>query len=312
MKNKTAVAIIFALVLAALGIVFQVAAQQTATGPEVRIVVSVESRGKAEPPAIHREDMIVDEGRDHDQVRSWVPASGSNAGLDLWVLIDDSASWGLGSQLDEVKAFIVRQAPATFVAVGYMYDGTVQTLQGLTQDHAAAANAVRLTAGRAGGGASPFFSLEELLKRWAPNPARPRREVLMITNGVDLYSPGSVDPYLDETISMAQKAGVLVYSIYTPGAGHLGHSFWRTNWGKNNLSEISEETGAESYNLGVTSVEFFRPYLDDIAKRIGHQYLLTFIAKPEKKAGLRPVKVHSEIRDVDFVTADQVFVPASP
>ena len=52
---------------------------------------------------------------------------------------------------------------------------------------------------------------------------------------------------MDSAIEEAQRAGVIVYSIYTPGVGHYGHSFWRVNRGQNYLTQISDETGGESY-----------------------------------------------------------------
>jgi hypothetical protein len=69
-----------------------------------------------------------------------------------------------------------------------------------------------------------------------------RREVLMITSGIDEYYGGGLqDPYVDEAIQDAQCVGIVVYSIYTPGAGHLGHSYWRIDWGENYLSELSRK-----------------------------------------------------------------------
>jgi hypothetical protein len=48
-----------------------------------------------------------------------------------------------------------------------------------------------------------------------------------------------------------------------------------------------------------------------MSSRLTHQFLLTFLAKPENKAGTEPVKVSTEIRSVDLVTQDKVCVPAS-
>jgi hypothetical protein len=45
--------------------------------------------------------------------------------------------------------------------------------------------------------------------------------------------------------------------------------------------------------------------------RLGHQYLLTFQAKPETKAGTEPVKVSSEIRGVDLFGQTRVCVPGA-
>ena len=286
--------------------------QQTAAGSPVQMVVSVESRPGAEVPDISPEDVVVTEGHDRDKVTAWVPAIAGHAGLDLYVLVDDSASWGVATQLDELRAFITRQPVSTFVALGYMRDGTVETVQNLTQDHAAVAKAVRLPLGRGADAASPYFSLQDLLKHWQPNPARPRREIVMISDGADLYSPGPADPHLDDTIAQVQRAGILVYSIYAPGAGHLGHSFFRNNWGMDNLSQLSDEAGAESYGFGIQPALFFEPYFDDISSRLSRQYLLTFLAKPEKKAGLQSVRVTTELPKVELVTARRVYVPAAP
>ena len=59
--------------------------------------------------------------------------------------------------------------------------------------------------------------------------------------------PDPQDIYLEKAISDAQRAGMLVHSIYFPEAGHLGHSYWRGNWGQNYLSELTDETGGELY-----------------------------------------------------------------
>jgi hypothetical protein len=55
----------------------------------------------------------------------------------------------------------------------------------------------------------------------------------------------------------------------------------------------------------------FSPYLDDMAHKLGHQYLLSFSAKPEKKAGIQKVKLHTEVPNAELVAADGVYVPAA-
>jgi hypothetical protein len=44
---------------------------------------------------------------------------------------------------------------------------------------------------------------------------------------------------------------------------------------------------------------------------LNNQYLLGFLAKPKKKAGLQYVKLSSEITGVELVSADAVWVPAA-
>src|SRR5437879_10965424 len=124
-------------------------------GTPVHMVVTVESRHGAKLPEITREDVVVTEGHDRERVTEWLPAIGGHAGLDLYVLVDDSSSWSVDTQLGELRAFIMQQPPPTLIAVGYMHNGTVETVQYLTQDHTSAAKAVRPPLGRSAGAGSP-------------------------------------------------------------------------------------------------------------------------------------------------------------
>ena len=283
------------------------------TGTPVQVIVTAEARHGMKAPAIPREAVFVMQGHDRLEVLDWLPAQGDQAGLELFILLDDSSGFSLASQFEDLRMFIKEQPSTTFVAVGYMHNGTVETVVKFTTDHTAAGKALRLPFGSAGGVASPYFSLQELIKEWPMNPARPRREVLMITDGIDRFGgSGPSNPYLDSTVELAQRAGILVYTIYAPGVGHDSHSFWRMNWGQNFLSQLSDETGAEAYYLGFGAPVSFVPYLDDIAHRLSNQYLLTFAAKPEMKAGMQKFMVNAEVPNAELMSADRVFVPASP
>jgi len=290
------------------------ARSQQATGVPVRMTVTVEAKHGDEIPSITRQDVIVNQGHDHRPVTDWVPATGNRAGLELALLMDDSSGFSLGTQLNDMRTFVTQQPPSTLIAIGYMQNGTVYLTQNFTQDHAAAAKAIRLPQAFAGAEASPYFSLSQMVKRWPVNPSTPRREVLMITSGIDtFYGGGYPDPYVDTAIHDAQCGDIPVFSIYTPAVGHFGHSFWRINWGQNYLSETAEETGAESYYfLGPQAPVSFQPYLNKLSRQLTQQFLLTFLAQPEKKATTESVKISSEIHSVDLLAADKVCVPASP
>jgi hypothetical protein len=280
---------------------------------QVQMTVSVEARHGTDVPPVTREDVVVMEGHDHDTVTKWIPAQGANAGLDLLVLLDDSSSISLGSQLEDIRAFISQQPPTTSIAVGYIRNGTVDVVQNFTQDHASAAKSLRLPVGAAAGvEASPYISVSEYLKHWAPDPARPRREILMITDGEDAYyGGGPTDPYVESAVEDAQRAGVPIYSIYAPGSGHAGHSFYRSYWGQNYLSELSDKTGGESYWIGFGAAVSFTPYLDQLTHQLQHQYLLTFVPKPEKKAGMQRVRLATEVPGAELVAPENVYVPAN-
>jgi hypothetical protein len=291
-----------------------VAAQETpaTNGGEAHLLVTVEARHGSNVPDVGREDVMVYEGRDRDQVTDWVPEQGDRAALELFILLDDGSGASLGTQLEELRHFIAAQPAATKIGVAYMQNGTAKVVQDLTSDHALAAKALRLPMGVGGINASPYFSLSDLIKRWPESTAR--REVLMVSDGIDHYYGGGDldDPYLSSAIDDALRADIAVFAIYTPGVGHDSHSYWRTYWGQIYLSRVADETGGESYYIGFNGPPVsFHPFLDDLEHRLTHQYLLTFIPKPQKKSGMQRVKVATEVSNAELVSAGKVYVPAS-
>ena len=289
-------------------------AQQSANanGAPARMIVTVEAKKGSEMPVVNREDVMVFEGKTRDQVTEWIPAQGDHAALEFFVLIDDGAGFGLDAQLRDIKSFISTMPASAKVGVAYMQNGVAKIEQDLTTDHDLAAKAVRLPLGYLGANSSPYFSLSDLAKRWQPGNSR--HEVLMVSNGVDPYygTGDSQDPYVDAAIEDSQRAGIVVSAIYAPGGGHFGHSRWLGYWGQIYLSKLTEETGGEGYYIGFTGpAPDFSPFLKDAAERLNHQYLLTFNAKPQKKAGMQSVKLRTELHNVDLVSASRVYVPAS-
>lgn len=307
------VGLVGALILAACGI-GSLAAQEApaGSGVAVQMVVTVESHHGSEVPVINRDDVMVHEGKDRDKVTGWVPAQGDHAGLELFILLDDSSSTSIGTQLEDIRKFIAGQPSSTKIGVAYMQNGSARIEQDVTSDHMLAAKALRLPLGVRSINGSPYFSLSDLMKRWPQS--KERREVFLASDGIDRYygTGDMLDPYLDAAIEDCQRGGVPVSVIYTPGVGHFGHSYWRTYWGQLYLSKLAEETGGEAYYIGFNGPPVaFAPYLSDLANRFNHQYLLTFLARPEKKAGVRPVKVTTEVPNAELVSADRVFVPAA-
>ena len=280
-------------------------------GIPVHTVVTVEAHKGSNPPTISQQDVLVWEGKDRDTVTEWIPAQDDHAALQYFILIDDGANMTLGTELEAISKFIVAQPPTTEIGVAYMENGTAQIAQNLTTDHEAVAKALHLPNGMAGINGSPYFSLSDLVKRWPAGA--PRREVLMISDGIDrYYGIGDFeDPYLAAAIDDAQRAGIIVSAIYTPGVGHFGHDFYMNYWGQLYMARLAEQTGGEAYYIGFSGPPVsFTPYLDQQTNRLMHQYLLTFLAKPPKKAGLQRVKIATEVPNADLVAPKSVWVPA--
>jgi hypothetical protein len=281
----------------------------TSNPTTAHMIVSVEAKHGSNVPTLQREDVMVYEGHERDQVVDWTPARGNNAGLELFILLDDSSSVSLGSQLEDIRQFIMAQPASTAVGVAYMQDGIARVAQNPTSDHAAAAKSLRLPLGIRGVNASPYFSLSDLVKRWPAD--NNRHEVVMVSDGIDLYYGENdlLDPYLQSAIDDSQRAGVIVFAIYSPGVGHFGHSYWSTYWGQLYLARVAEETGGESYYIGMTGAPVsFIPYLDQVNHQLGSQYWVSFVAKPPKKTGLQSVRLMTEVPNAELVHANRVLV----
>jgi hypothetical protein len=279
-----------------------------ASGAPVRMVVTVESHDD-NVPVLNREDIMVFEGQDRAQVTDWIPLRRDRAGLELYVLVDDAASSSVGIQLSDIRRFIEQQPAASAIGIGYLRNGVVEIRQTPTLDHAKAAAALRIPMSSIGTMTSPYLSLSDLIKRWPAGSMR--REVVMITSGDDpLGGIGPTNPYADAATEDAQRAGIVVYAIYTPGIGHAGRSYWRTNWAQNHLAQLAGETGAEAYVMGFGPPISFAPYLEDLARHLSHQYLLTFLAKAKRTASFQSVKLRTEVPYVELIAPNRVYVPA--
>ena len=276
----------------------------------VSIVITLEPRRGDTIPAIEAQDITVRQGKEKRPVTGLV--SVANAETQLLLLIDDSSRSSFNTEISTLKKFVQSLPPNFDVGVGYMRNGLAQMTQEFTSDHALAAKGIRVVSGPGGADVSPYDSLTEAIKKWPDTNAK-RKEVLMISSGIEGLGGGFVpdNPYVNAGIASAQKAGVLVYTIYNPSVGHYGRSFWRQNWGQSFLSQLSDESGGDSYYIGFGSPVSFQPYLQEFLKAQPNQYLLSFVPKPENKAGLQQIKVSIDSKDASIAAADKVFVKAN-
>ncbi len=281
-----------------------------APGVPVSILVSLEAkRGKTIPP-VEPQDIVVSQGKDKRPVTRLVPAG--EAPMQLMLLIDDSARATFDTEIGTLKQFVNSLPSNTEVAIAYMRNGIAAITQNFTSDHTAAANAIRISLGAGGADVSPYDSLTDAIKKWPDMGGQQRKEVIMISSGLENLGGGYYpdNPYVNAGIQSAQKAGVVVYTIYDPSVGHFGHSFWRNSWGQNFLSQLSDETGGEFYGIGFGSPVSFQPFLEQILSQMRNQYLLTFEARPENKSGLQPIKVAVINKDASIAAPDKVFIRA--
>ncbi len=280
-----------------------VAAQSVAT------IVTVQ-RKAGNTDAIRGENVLVFEGGKRTPTTVWKPYTGSNSALQLLILIDDSAGGGLSGQLNDIRAFIQKLPDSAEVGVGYMLNGGANMVQTFTKNHELAAKSLRMPQSIRGGG-SPYFSLSQVAKQW-PGQAGSRHEVLMITDGVDLYGGlafNSNNPNVQSAIRDAQRASILVYSIYWRGAGALAADPQIVSSGQNYLSQLTTDTGGKSLYWGSGNPVSFVPMLSELSGILMNQYELGFVAHTKPQNGLVSLRLKMETPGIKLVAPANVPVP---
>jgi hypothetical protein len=303
--NSVRVALIFGALTLAVGL-FANGVIAAAPGT-VNLTVTAVGKKDTTAPLVTKDDVLFYLNKDRTQVADWKHGEK----LYLAVLIDDSLDSTIANQWNDVKAFLASQPDNTYVLVAYARNGTAMVAQDFTNDHELAAKALRLPLGNSGAFASPYLALLDLMKRWPASADR--RSILLVSSGIDYFRGGfdSRSPDLDSTISRAQKQNINVWTIYAPDAGHRGRGFFLSSRAQSNLSQLSDETGAESFYLGTSAPVTFKPYLDELSTHLSNQYLLTFKASDGPKGRFERARVSTELGYVEFMNARQVFLPAA-
>lgn len=286
------------------------AADADASSPTARAIVTVQAKHGTQPAQLNSNDLFVYQGKQRAQVTGVKALQGDDAGLQLFIYLDDSTGAStLGSRLPELKTFI-RSLPATTqVAIGYMRNGGFSLAQSFTTEHEDAVNALRLPMGTPGGNGSPYFALSYLVKHWPSKERVQRRAVLMLTDGIDRYYNNYEvnDPYVDAATKDSQHLGVLVYSIYLHGSGsYPSRGGWSTTMAQSRLQEVSNKTGGECFLEGLMTPISLTPYLNQLSDRLANQYEVTFLAS--KESGLQPVTIRSELPKIKLLAPRDVVV----
>src|SRR5215471_1110790 len=272
----------------------------------VTFTVTAVGKKDANASAITMDDVHLFVNKERKQVADWKKSDQ----LFLAILIDDSIDTNAAGQWNDLKAFIMAQPESTHIALGYIRNNTTMVAQDFTQNKELVTKALRIPIGRSGIGSSPYLGTMDMLKRW-PNTG-PARSILLITSGIDYFrgsSFGAFYPDLDPLIQRAERQNTNIWSIYFPSAGHRGRSFFLVNMAQNNISKLSQDTGAESYFLGVQSPVSIKPYLDEILQHLSNQYLLTFAGDGGRRGRFVSIRVRTEMLGVEFLTPSAVFLP---
>ncbi len=230
--------------------------------------------------------------------------------VEMVVLIDGSARTSLARQLDDLAHFIQALPPNAKSAVAYMQNGTAAFAGPLTDDHAQVVKELHIPGGMVGSNASPYFCLSDLAKRWPSQDRAARREVIMITDGVDEYNRryDPEDPYVQSAMNDATRAGLVVYSIYWRDQGRASATGYENNAGQNLLQEVTQATGGKSFWEGAGNPVSFEPYLAELNKRLQNQYELSFTIPFNGKPQVETMKLNFKAPGMDVSSPQQVFV----
>lgn len=226
-------------------------------------------------------------------VTSFNPLEEANSPVELVLLLDSGARTSLGTQFSDIQKFVGEMPPNSRMAIAYMVNGRAQFASPLSAKAPDVLKGLHLSNGIPGSNASPYFCLSDLAKNWPSHDRTARREVLMITDGVDNYERrfDPEDPYVQAAINDSVRAGLVVYSIYWKDMGRFNAGWYETNAGQNLLLEITQATGGNSYWEGMGNPVSLEPFFQDLRRRLNHQYELSFTAPSNGKPQVASMKV---------------------
>ena len=278
------------------------------------IVTLLPEHGNGDPGPVSQQQLNLKVDGKQVEITGWQPLQGANDGVELVVLIDQGARSSLGNQLADVANFIKSLPPNTRATIGYMENGRAALTGPLSTDRAQILRGLHIPAGSPGIDASPYFCLSDLAKSWPSQDQQARREVVMISDGVDYYDRryDPEDPYVESAITDSVRARMIVYSIYWRNTGRLDRSLYENNAGQNLLLQVTEATGGNSYWEGIGNPVSIDPYLGDIRRRLNNQYELSFSYPVGRKPEVESMKLKVNGGQAKADAPLQVFVGHAP
>jgi hypothetical protein len=74
---------------------------------------------------------------------------------------------------------------------------------------------------------------------------------------------------------------------------------------------MTDETGGETYYLGISAPVSFRPFLDEIQQHLNNQYLLTFVGDGGTKGKYTRIQLKTELPGVELSHANNAYIAPS-
>jgi hypothetical protein len=289
-----------------------ISAQSMGQGQAV-VTVLPKSEGQQVPSSVMQQDLSVKVNGKNARVTHWAPFQTPNNQIELVLLIDSASRSSLGRQMDDIAQFVSTLPPNVKAGIAYMVNGQADFVAPLTSDHELILKNLHLPGGSAGGEASPYFCLSDLAKRWPGQDPAARREVVMVTDGVDDYERrfDPEDPYVHAAINDATRARLVVYSIYWMSEGRMSGTEYANNTGQNLLEQVAQATGGKSFWQGMGNPVSFQPYFEELSRRFRNQYELAFTGPLNGKPDVDEMKLQLHAPGTEINAPQKVFmVPA--
>ena len=146
-----------------------------------------------------------------------------------------------------------------------------------------------------------------------PDADREQLRALLAAKIIDRFRGDPASPDVTLAIERAQKAGIMIHTLYARGVGRASRNLFRQSYGQNNLAQMTDATGGESFFQGLETPISFAPFLAQLDMVLHNQYFLTFTTARSKKAkgDLRAFRVNTEQHNVDISAAREAFVPGT-
>jgi len=308
--KKLGLAVVLAAAGTALSALPLFAQKDTQQGQGRAIVTILPSEKNGNVSQVPAQNLKVKVNGKDSTVTSFTPLQENNSPVELVLLLDGGARASLGTQFNDIEAFVKEMPPNTRMAIAYMENGRAAFASQLSSNAADVLKGLRLSTGVPGENASPYFCLSDLAKNWPSHDRTARREVLMITDGVDNYERrfDPEDPYVQTAVKDSVRAGLVVYSIYWKNTGRFNSGWYETNAGQSLLLLVTQATGGNSYWEGVGNPVSLQPYFQDLRRRLNHQYELSFTAPSNGKPEVQSMKVDLHVPSAKVAAPQQVLV----
>jgi hypothetical protein len=274
------------------------------------VVVTVLPKHEGEVPlSVAQQDLSAKVDGKNAEVTLWRPYAASDH-VELVLLLDDGSRSSLGRQISDIEQFVKTLPPNVRVAIAYMQNGSAIFETPLSTDPAVVLKGLHLPSGGPGSSASPYFCLSELARHWPSNDTTARREVVMVTDGVDLYQMGfdPDNPHMQAAIEDAARAHLIVDSIYWQMEGRPGPRYGESFVGQGMLQIVAEATGGKSFYMGSGNPVSFAPYLNEMQRRFRNQYVLGFTAPAGRKPSVEELRIKLRVSGADVDVPHKVWM----